>query len=266
MFQTRQELVAYSVLRNARMLNYPFYDAFVQCLPNVDRFYLFVESECDDDTPELAVRLAERFSKFCVEYIHLVWDSEEAIAQAQNLGSAFLRERGHDFALLNQADEFFSPRIRPLLRIAQLLRKEVGFKIVSTWRVRWLELDGIYGRFLSTSQLSTGDGANNVAHIDWRIPIHVMHLGSVFSPEVKYAHHGHLYGGYEPHEIIAAHAEDMEIVEQQFERMTGRPRFRENPYRLRENEAAVAAYMDAGLTEYPFEMALERLTRSEFNG
>jgi hypothetical protein len=252
-------VVAYSVLRNARLLNYPFYDAFAQCLPNVDEFFLFVERDSDDDTVQLAHRLAERLDRFRVVEIHVAWDSAEAISASQNEGAAYLRARGHRMALLNQADEFFSPRLRPLLRVAALARRQLGFTVVSTWRGEWIEMHSKLGRFLSTDTLQDADGANNRVKMHFTAPGHVMHLGGLFSPEEKYAHHGTLYGGYEPHRLIAESGGDLAVVQEAFRQMTGIEKFEPNHYPLRPNEAATVAYEKQGHDQYPFDDALERI-------
>lgn len=256
------KIAAYSVLRNARILNYPFYDAFVQCLPNVDEFYIFVEKNCDDDTQELARRLADEISKFRIVEISVEWDRAEAIAEAQTLGTRYLKNLGYRFALLNQADEFFSPHLRPLLMAATILKKNIGFRIVHTWRLEWVVCIPVYCRYFSTALDSTGDGANNTFKMDWIAPTHVMHLGSVFSPEVKYAHHSRLYGGLEAQAAIAVNADNLSRVESEFSKITGVQRFMRNHQRLRSQEREIAQYAHEKRSAYPFDLALERLVRT----
>jgi len=112
-------IAGYCIVRNAEFLSYPFYDAIYQCFDNVDEFHIFYDEGSTDQTVQLTKAFVEAIRIFFPVEMHpfrIDWKDQTAISQAQNIGAHFLKERGFDLVLLNQADEFLPTGIKSYLR------------------------------------------------------------------------------------------------------------------------------------------------------
>jgi len=259
----KPRVAGYCVVRNAEYLSYPFYDAIYQCLDNVDEFHIFYDLGSEDKTESLTKKFVDALSGYYSIETHPIrvdWKDQSAISQAQNLGARFLKEKGFEFVLLNQADEFLPVGMKEFLRDCYHNKQQVGFNAIHTWKDEYIITTAPYCRFYRSDIEFTGDGANVcdaevkdfIMHKD---SIH--HFGTLFHPQRKYASHSKLYDSKDQ-EYIAANVDDLDKVQEGFKRLIGTEKFIKRDFPLKEREYVAVRYSREYDT-YPFELALEEI-------
>jgi hypothetical protein len=258
------KIAGYCIVRNAEILSYPFYDAVYQCFDNVDEFHLFYDTGSDDLTVPLTEKFVNVMQKYFPVEMHPIgvnWKDQSAISEAQNLGAKYLRERGFEYVLLNQADEFLPVGMKSFLKECYRNKQQVGFNVIHTWKDEYIITTAPYCRFYRSDTQFKGDGANVCGSEVKDFVMHnesVHHFGTLFHPQQKYSSHSKLYGSKEQ-EYIAANVNDIEKVQEGFRRLIGTGKFFKRDFPLREREDITVRY-SREYESYPFELALKEIT------
>lgn len=95
----------FTIVRNARILDYPFEESVLSALPLCDEFIINC-GKSDDDTRDICQRLAEQFPNQ-IRVIHTQWTKTQGGHQLRDQTNRAINECTGDWCVYVQADEAF---------------------------------------------------------------------------------------------------------------------------------------------------------------